>query len=46
MLEQFVACSFAKDRENVRQELRLNVIIPFHIIGCCLEATWRSKKSI
>ena len=34
-----VASNFAKDRENVRLELRLNVIIPFYIFACGLEAT-------
>ena len=32
MLQQLVASNLAKDREKVRRELCLNVIIPFYII--------------
>ena len=39
MLQQLVAGNFAKDRENVGRELRLNVIISFHKVVSCLEAT-------
>ena len=35
-VQQLVASSFAKNRENVHGELWLNEIISFSIIVCCL----------
>ena len=48
-LQQLVAINFAKNRENVKRELCLNVlnvIIPFSIIVCCLAVTWCFNNSI
>ena len=36
---QLVTNNFAKNRENGKGELCLNVIIPFSIIVCCLVVT-------
>ena len=44
MLQPLVASYFAKNQENVRRELCLNVIIPFYIIVCCLEASDVPKR--
>ena len=43
MLQMLVVSNFAKDRENIRRELCLNVIIPFYIIVDCLETTRYSE---
>ena len=39
-----MASNFAKNWENFKRELCLNVIIPFPIIACCFVVTWCSKN--
>ena len=39
-----VASNFAKNGENFKRELCLNVIIPFSTIACCLIVLWCSKN--
>ena len=42
--KQLVFSNFAKNRENFKRELCLNVIIPFSVIVGCLVIAWCSKN--
>ena len=44
--QQLVVSNFAKNQENVKGELCLNVIILFSIIACCLVIKWCSENNI
>ena len=44
--QHLIASNFAKNCENVKGELCLNVIIPFSIIVCCLVVARWSKNGI